>query len=129
MSRLFVVVRPFLAQGFHLAGVDTHSAPDIDTAEELIGEWLDAGETGLVAIDDGLLAYLDEALVRRLDASRVLHHISIPGGEPLEGVVSRRQRIAELLRRAIGFHIVFDTEEIETEKGQTAPRPSQGRID
>lgn len=113
MSRLFVVVRPFLAQGFHLAGVDAYAAPDIETAQELIGGWLDGDDSGLVAIDDGLLAYLDDALLRRLDASRSLHHIAIPGGEPLEGAVSRRQRIAELLRRAIGFHIVFDADETE----------------
>ena len=116
MSRFHVIVRPFLAPGFHLAGVDTYAAEDVESAQEVIVALLDAGDAGLVAIDDGLLEHLDQAVVRRLEASRGLHHVAIPGGAPLEGAVSRRQRIAELLRRAIGFHVVLDAEERETSR-------------
>jgi vacuolar-type H+-ATPase subunit F/Vma7 len=36
MSRVLVLVRPALAAGFQLAGVDTYCAEDVESAQELI---------------------------------------------------------------------------------------------
>jgi len=116
MSRLFVVARPSLVTGFQLAGVEAFSAEDADTAEDLIAGWLDAGETGLIAIDDELLASFTPAFRRRLEASDRLPHLAIPSGEPRGPEGARRRRIADLIRRAIGFHITF--------RGEQAPRSS-----
>jgi vacuolar-type H+-ATPase subunit F/Vma7 len=113
MSRLLVVTRPVLAIGFQLAGVDAYGAEDVETAQELIGTWLDAGEMGLLAIDDGLLTRMDPAFVKRLEAAEDLPYLAIPGGEPLGPEASRQYRIAEMIRRAIGFHITFKGEETE----------------
>jgi vacuolar-type H+-ATPase subunit F/Vma7 len=101
--------------GFRLAGVEAHGPPDVETAQELIETWLDAGETGLLVIDDGLLAKMGQAFRRRLEATPSLPHLTIPGGEPLGRETTRRYRIAELIRRAIGFHIVFKGEEAEVD--------------
>jgi vacuolar-type H+-ATPase subunit F/Vma7 len=111
MSRLLVVTRPALLAGFRLAGVEAFPAEDVETAQELIGQWLDADEAGLLAVDDGLLAGFEPAFRRRLEAAERLPHLAIPGGEPLGPVGTRRRRIAEMIRRAIGFHITFKGEQ------------------
>ncbi len=113
MSRLLVVTRPSLVPGFQLAGVDAFSSEDVETAERLIEGWLDDGEVGLLAIDDGLLVHLDPNLVKRLESSENLPFLSIPGGQPVGPEISRRHRITEMIRRAIGFHITFKGEEAE----------------
>ncbi len=118
MRRLLVVTRPSLAVGFRLAGVDAYAVEDVESAQELIGAWLDADETGLLAIDDGLLAHMDPAFVERLNAARHLPHLAIPGGEPLGPEMSRQHRIAEMIRRAVGFHITFRGEGTEARDEQ-----------
>ncbi|NPV68884.1 MAG: hypothetical protein HPY64_17280 [Anaerolineae bacterium] len=113
MSSLRVVVRSDLAVGFALAGVETHGVEDVEAAEELIAGWLDAGETGLLAIEESLLAHLDRALLKRLDASGTLLYLAIPGGEAAEDGITRSARIARMIRRTIGVRIAFGGEEAE----------------
>lgn len=113
MSRLLVVTRPALVSGFRLAGVDAYGAEDVETAQELIEGWLNTGEAGLLAIDDGLLEHMNPSFVKQLEASEKLPYITIPGGGPLGPEVSRRHRISEMIRRAIGFHITFKDGETE----------------
>lgn len=110
MSRLIVVTRPELVAGFQLAGVNAYGAETVETAKQLIDGWLEGGETGLLAIDDGLLELMEPAFVRRLEASEKLPFLPIPGGEPLGAQATQRHRIAALIRRAIGFHITFKGE-------------------
>jgi vacuolar-type H+-ATPase subunit F/Vma7 len=116
MSRLLVVTRPDLATGFELAGVETFVAQDVEEAEELIGGWLDDGEKGLLAIDETLLLYLNPGLIQRLQASPSLPYLGIPGGQPLDPRISRRGRITEMIRQAIGFHITFKGEQAGVEE-------------
>jgi vacuolar-type H+-ATPase subunit F/Vma7 len=111
MSQLFVLTRPSLVPGFQLAGVDTHGVEDVETAQELIAKWLDTGEVGLLAIDDGLLDHMDAIFLKRLSSSEHLLYIAIPGGKPLGPEASQRHRITALIRKAIGFHITFKGEE------------------
>ncbi|UCH60023.1 MAG: hypothetical protein JSV61_00710 [Anaerolineales bacterium] len=107
MSRLLVITRPSLVPGFHLAGVDAYGAEDVEAAQEMIATWLDRGETGLLAIDDGLFELLEPATVRQLEAYDQMPYLVIPGGSALGAEASRRARIAHTIRRAIGFHITF----------------------
>jgi vacuolar-type H+-ATPase subunit F/Vma7 len=111
MSQLFVVTRPSLVPGFQLAGVDAHGVEDVESAQALIEKWMTAGETGLLAIDDGLLALMDADFLKRLASSEHLPYLAIPGGKPLGPEASQRYRIAALIQRAIGFHITFKGEE------------------
>lgn len=115
MSHLVVLVRPELATGFQLAGVETHPARDIETAEALLKSWLNQEQAGLLAIDAGLLNHLNAGLLRRLENSARLRHIPIPGGQDLGRDIARRHRIAELLHRAVGFHIAFAGEKAEAD--------------
>ena len=107
MSHLLVVTHPDLVAGFHLAGVDAFAAEDTERAQALIEYWLDAGEEGVVAIDEELLTYMEPAFLKRLQASENLLYLAIPDGQPPKSGASQRQRIAEMIRRAIGFHITF----------------------
>ena len=113
MSRLLVVTRPELAVGFSLAGVEAYPAPDVETAVELIEGWLDAGESGLLAVDDGLLAKMDPKFLRRLESAEQMPFLAIPGGEGAGEAVYRHRRISDLTRRAVGFHSIFKTEKPE----------------
>jgi V/A-type H+-transporting ATPase subunit F len=114
MSRLLVITRPNLVDGFRLAGVEAYAAEDVETAQELIESWVAAGETGLLAIDDGFLEHINPVVMRRLEATEQLDYLAIPGGEPLGLEASRRQRLAQQIRRAIGFHITFKGEESQS---------------
>jgi vacuolar-type H+-ATPase subunit F/Vma7 len=113
MSRLLIVTRPELVPGFHLAGVEAYGVQDAETAQELIGSWFEGEEVNLVAVDDGLYALLDPAFIKRLETCEHLPHLIIPGGRPLGREATRRYRVAEIIRRAIGFHITFKGEEQE----------------
>jgi vacuolar-type H+-ATPase subunit F/Vma7 len=116
MSRLLVVTRPSLVAGFQMAGVETFGVEDVESAQELIGGWLESDEVNLLAIDDGILSHLDPAFLKRLKASEKLPFLAIPGGQPVGSEVSRKHRIANIIRQAIGFHITFRGEEAEAEE-------------
>lgn len=113
MSRLFVLTRPDLVTGFQMAGIDAFAAKDVEAAQELIESWMDSGEEGLLAIDDGLLERMDPVFIKRMEAAGRIPFLAIPGGEPLGPEASRKFYIAEMIRRAIGFHITFKGEEKE----------------
>jgi vacuolar-type H+-ATPase subunit F/Vma7 len=113
MSRLLVVTRPSLVAGFHLAGVNAYGMEDIQTDLELLTSWLEAGEVGLLAIDDGLLEQIPPAFIQRLESVFQVPYLAIPGGGSVAPGTSRRQRLARTIRQAIGFHITFRGEEAE----------------
>jgi vacuolar-type H+-ATPase subunit F/Vma7 len=116
MSRLLVIIRPELAAGFALAGVEAFPAADVETAVEQIEAWLRSKESGLLAIDEALLEKMDPAFLRRLEAAEHLPFIAIPGGYGADDVIFRRRRISELTRRAIGFHSIFQSDKTEAEE-------------
>jgi vacuolar-type H+-ATPase subunit F/Vma7 len=113
VSRLLILTRPNLVVGFHLAGVDAFAGEDVESAQELISGWLEDGEDGLLAIDEGLLAHMEPAFIKRLGAAPHLPYLAIPGTGEIGPEISRRHRIAEMIRRAIGFHITFKGAEAE----------------
>lgn len=110
MSQLLVVTRPGLVPGYQLAGVEAYGARDAAEAKALIQKWLDAGEKGLLAIEETLVDDFDRIFLRRLESAEEMPFIALPG-EKTEGMeFSGRSRIAMMLRRAVGFHITFQGE-------------------
>jgi vacuolar-type H+-ATPase subunit F/Vma7 len=110
MSRLLVITDPHLATGFHLAGVAAFAAANAQAAQQLVARLLDEGESGLLAIDEELLAGLDAAVRQRLAAAEHLPHLALPGRQAAGAELAGTGRIARLLREAIGFHITFQNE-------------------
>ena len=113
MSRLLVVTYPTLVPGFQLAGVEAYGAEDAESAQNLIGTWLDAGEVALLAIDEGLLEHMEQAFIDRLQAAEHLPYLPIPGSEPIGMGRSRQHRIEKMIQRAIGFQVTFKGEATE----------------
>lgn len=113
MSRLVVITCPELLPGFQLAGVEAYSVEDAQAAQELIDPWLEKGEVGLLAIDEGILNDMERTYTERLEAADHLPFISIPGCAPMDPGTTRKHRIAEMIRRATGFQITFKGETSE----------------
>ena len=111
MSRLLVITRPELEPGFHLAGVEAFAPPDVESVQELVLSWLENKETGLLAIDDGWLSLMENNILTNLENSAYLLFIAIPGGPAMGAEASRQYQIAEMIRRALGFHITFKSDD------------------
>jgi vacuolar-type H+-ATPase subunit F/Vma7 len=107
VSRLLIVTRPALADGFRLAGVEAHAAASADAAQKLIGGWIEAGESGLLAVDEALLAGLTPTFRRRLAAAGQLPCLALPAGQAAGQDGGIRQQMEELIRRTVGYHITF----------------------
>jgi V/A-type H+/Na+-transporting ATPase subunit F len=116
MNRLLVLTRPELLNGFRLAGVEAWAAEDVQSAMRQLAAWLETGEDCLLAVDESFLLKMDPAFTRRLESDEHALLIAIPSGEGLAEAVYQRNRIAELTRRAIGFHSIFKTEASEEEE-------------
>lgn len=110
MSRLRLVVRPALVDGFRLAGVEVWGADSAESAQSLLLHWLETGEEGLVGLDEGLLVGFSPLVRRRLEQSDRLYYLPVPSGEPAALEITSRVRLAALLRQALGFHIAFQEE-------------------
>jgi vacuolar-type H+-ATPase subunit F/Vma7 len=113
MSRLVVITCPELLPGFQLAGVEAYGVEDAQAAQELIDPWLEKGEVGLLAIDEGILNDMERTYIERLEAADQLPYLSIPGCVPMDPGTTRKHRIAEMIRRATGFQITFKGETSE----------------
>jgi V/A-type H+-transporting ATPase subunit F len=111
MSRLMVITTPDLAPGFQLAGVETFAVETAEKAESLLRELLAGDEASLIVVRQDLLQAMPPRLQRQLEASYRPLVMAIPGGGPTAPTEERRYYIAELIRRAIGFHITFGTEQ------------------
>lgn len=113
MNRLMVITRPELVDGFSLAGVEAWAAEDVHSAAQRIQDCLDLGEDCLLAVDEAFLQKMEPSILRQLENDNHVLCIAIPGSEGLAEAVYQRNRIAELTRRAIGFHSIFKTEPVE----------------
>lgn len=110
MSHLVVVTTPDLAPGFQLAGVEAHAVETPEQAQAVLRDLMHGDEVSLIAVRQDLLRGIDVRLQRQMDFSYQPIVMAIPGGGlalPGEG---RQRYIAELIRRAIGFHITFGAE-------------------
>lgn len=79
--------------------------------DELITTWLDRKESGLLAIDEEILEALAPALVARLQDTADLPYLAIPGVRSRAPDKGRLSRTAQMIRRAVGFHITFRGED------------------
>ena len=112
MARLVVLTDSESALGFALAGVEVLAVDDDETARARLLELLADPGVGLIAVGEGFVARLDNGLRRRIDTSYRPVVVSLPAGGPVTGFATRREYLAALVRRAVGFHITFPGEEV-----------------
>jgi vacuolar-type H+-ATPase subunit F/Vma7 len=106
MGRLIVVTSEEQVPGYRMAGVTAEAAPSPEAALGIVRSIADAREGALVVIDETLLEGMDPGTRRRLEESMDPIVVAIPSGVPA-GTSDRRARLAEVLRRAVGFRITF----------------------
>ncbi len=105
-----IITSSDLAPGFELAGVETYCADHPAQAQALLRELMAGDEASLIAIRQDFLRGADLRLQREIDRSYHPVVMVIPGGTPGLPEEGRQRYIAELIRRAIGFHITFGPE-------------------
>lgn len=110
MARLVVLADPDTSLGFQLAGVEVICADDFEEAREQLLALLADPSVGLIAASGALLDRLDSATRRlaEISARPVVARLPRGGGEA--GLPTRREYLAGMIRRAIGFQITFPGE-------------------
>ena len=110
MSRLVVLADSETALGFQLAGAQVIRADDPERAQTELNALMADASVGLVAVSAALMERMDDATRRRVETSYAPIVVALPTGGPVTGVATRREVLAAMIRRAIGFHITFPGE-------------------
>jgi len=105
MAQLVVVARPGVAPGYLLAGVRAYAVPDAGAAREIVDELLASHDVSLLAVDEAYMDAFPPDYLREIQEHPDCLVVGLPSGERDELAVSRRERLAEGIRRAIGFQL------------------------
>lgn len=107
MYKLIVLTDPDNADGFRLAGVDVVVAESADEVREKLNGLLDDEAAGIIAVNEQMMAAIDQRTQRRIDTIYRPLVISLPIREKLTIGEDHRAYLARLIRRAIGFDITL----------------------
>jgi vacuolar-type H+-ATPase subunit F/Vma7 len=97
--------RPAIAAGFRLAGLTPLEADDAEEGSRKLTALVDAGEVGVVLVEESFYAALPAITRARLARRAIPIVVPFPGPSwvaPREGAEAF---IAELLRQAIGYRV------------------------
>lgn len=106
-----MVTTPELAPGFRLAGAAVDVARSAEEAARAVAGHVAAPEGGIVAVHEPYLEAFDPALRRRLEALVNPVVVGLPAGDLAADAGGRRLRLAEMLRRAVGYRITLAGDE------------------
>lgn len=107
MYRLIVLTDSDTADGFRLSGVDVVVALSPEDARGRLNALLDDEMSGIIAVNEKMMAGIDERTQRKIDSIYRPIVISLPIKEKLEMGEDHRAYLARLIRRAIGFDITL----------------------
>ena len=107
---MVVLTDPDTACGFRLAGVDVYEAEDPAEAKREINRLLEDENTGILAVNEGFLADIDDRVRARIEATYRPIVVSLPVKEKLGTVGERRAFLARLVHRAVGFDVTLRKE-------------------
>ncbi len=107
MYKLIVLTDSDNADGFRLAGVDVVVVDSQDAVRERLNHLLDDEDAGIIAVNEQMMAAIDERTQRRIDTIYRPLVISLPIREKLAIGEDHRAYLARLIRRAIGFDITL----------------------
>ncbi len=107
MYRLIVLTDSDTADGFRLSGVDVVVAGSNEDARARLNALLDDEASGIIAVNEKMMAEIDERTQHKIDSIYRPIVISLPIKERLEMGEDHRAYLARLIRRAIGFDITL----------------------
>lgn len=110
MYKVVVLTDPDTAFGFKLAGVDVYQAEDPLEAANEINRLLEDDKTGILAVNEGFLADIDDRVKERIEATYRPIVVSLPVKEKLGAVGERKAFLARLVHRAVGFDVTLRKE-------------------
>ena len=107
MYKLIVLTDPDNADGFRLAGVDVEVASNHDEARRRLNALVDDDNSGIIAVNESMMAAIDERLQHKIDSIYRPIVVSLPIKETLHIGEDHRAYLSRLIRRAIGFDITL----------------------
>lgn len=107
MYKLVVLTDSDTADGFRLAGVDVSVADSAEAARKELNALLDDESSGIIAVNEKMMATIDERTQRKIDSIYRPIVISLPIRDQLTMGEDHRAYLARLIRRAIGFDITL----------------------
>ena len=107
-ARLCIVAPAELSPGFQLGGATVHAADSAHVAANTVDALIGEGERGVIGVYEPWLREFDRTRRDQLEASIAPVVVAVPSGLLTEPAAARRARLAGLLQRAIGYHIMFE---------------------
>jgi len=107
LYKLVVLTDSDTADGFRLAGVDVEVADSPDMARKRLNALIDEESSGIIAVNERMMAHIDERTQKKIDSIYRPIVISLPIREKLEMGEDHRAYLSRLIRRAIGFDITL----------------------
>jgi V/A-type H+-transporting ATPase subunit F len=107
LYKLIVLTDSDNADGFRLAGVRVVIVDSPDQVREKLNNLLDDEDSGIIAVNEQLMAGVDERTQKKIDSIYRPLVISLPIRERLAMGEDHRAYLARLIRRAIGFDITL----------------------
>jgi len=107
LYKLIVLTDPDNADGFRLAGVDVEVVDSDEEVRVRLNRLLDDEASGIIAVNEGMIAAIDERTQKKIDSIYRPLVISLPLREKLAFGDDHRAYLARLIRRAIGFDITL----------------------
>lgn len=107
MYKLTVVTDPEVADGFRLSGVDVRVAFSPEEARQIVSELMDDPEIGIIGLDVRLESGIDLRLQRKIDSVYRPVVVTLPLGDRLDTDSGASDRLARMIRRAVGFDVTL----------------------
>jgi V/A-type H+/Na+-transporting ATPase subunit F len=107
LYKLVVLTDTEHADGFRLAGCDVIVADSPDEARRSLSALVDDDTSGIIAVNEAMMADIDERLQRKIDSIYRPIVVSLPIRETLQVGEDHRAYLSRLIRRAIGFDITL----------------------
>lgn len=107
MYKVVVLTDSDTADGFRLAGVDVQVCDSNEMARKQLNSLLDDDSSGIIAVNEKMMAAIDERTQKKIDSIYRPIVISLPIKEQLEMGEDHRAYLSRLIRRAIGFDITL----------------------
>ncbi|MBI3398502.1 MAG: V-type ATP synthase subunit F [Deltaproteobacteria bacterium] len=105
MSKLLIITYPDTSLGFKLAGVEVKKVEEGENITAILNDIIKNGGYGLLAVEEGLLAKIDEGILKRIRKTGIPVIVPIDTPKSWHGEMEMESYIARLIRRAIGYQV------------------------